>query len=70
MPSECSTVSARTLWVAPPLFSCQGGWAADRASPTAADPDPLRKIVVVFKTHFDIGYTDLAATSCSATARR
>lgn len=26
-----------------------------------ASPPPLREVIVVFKTHFDIGYTDLAS---------
>jgi alpha-mannosidase len=30
------------------------------AVPALAQPKPLEEVVVVFKTHFDIGYTDLA----------
>lgn len=31
------------------------------AAPTATASRPLREVILVFKTHFDIGYTDLAS---------
>ena len=44
------------------LLAAGGSFAADAPLPPLAatkNASPVREIVVVFKTHYDIGYTDL-----------
>ena len=53
----------RALTVA--FYVLAASWLVSRAEPSAASagarPDQrLRRVIIVFKTHFDIGYTDLA----------
>jgi len=37
------------------------GWLIPFALHAEPVPSPLRQVIVVFKTHFDIGYTDMAS---------
>ena len=41
------------------MFVCLGGQAGVAAPLATTQPSPLKKIVIVFKTHFDIGYSAL-----------
>lgn len=43
------------------VFLCVLAPAAEHSETSAKGPKKLKKVVVCFKTHFDIGYTDLAS---------
>ena len=62
----CSSLAVAACFLASCVHPCCGAGAEDGGNSEQNASPQLEEIILVFKTHFDIGYTDMASNIIAA----